>query len=187
MNTMPVRFRQVTIDDAPELARILTGTNAATFRGLVPDKCLVSPTRQESETNWRRALSAGGLGEGKFLIVGEQVASSGEPRGLVGYVLAGGKAELDGYERELNVLMVDPPWQRRGIGRKLVARAVTELQRQGVTSMLVGVQVDNPNRVFYEKLGGRLVGRRPLDWAGYKTEELLYGWQDLRPLVQQAP
>jgi len=181
-----IHFRRATIDDAPELARVLTETNKATFRGLVPDKCLTSPTREESETNWRRALSAGGLEQGKFLIVGEHVASSGAPAGLVGYVLAGGTAELDGYDRELNVLMVDVPWQRRGIGRKLVAQAAAELQRQGATSMLVGVQVDNPNRAFYERLGGRPVGRRPLEWAGYHTEEILYGYDDISPLIEGA-
>lgn len=182
-----VHFRYATVEDAQELARILTETNAATFRGLVPDKCLVSPTREVSEVNWHRALSAGGLGDGRFLIVCEQVTGGGEPIGLVGYVLAGGRAELEGYDRELNVLMVDTPWQRQGIGRKLVALASAVLQRQGATSVLVGVQIDNPNRVFYEHLGGRMVGQRPLDWAGYETEEVLYGYGDIGVLAEEGP
>ncbi len=181
MKVDSILFRRAVLDDAPELARILTGTNAATFRGLVPDTCLASPTIAESEVNWRRALSAGELDGEKFLIVGQHAAN--EQGRLVGYVIAGGKCELAGYERELNVLMVDTPWQRQGIGRKLVTLAAAELQRQGATSMLAGVQVDNPNRAFYEHLGGRLVGRRPLDWAGYETEELLYGYDDISRLI----
>lgn len=186
MHDNTIRFRPTTIADAPELARILIGTNEETFRGLVPDKCLMSLTREESETNWRRTLAAGGLSEGQFLIVAEHIGSGDAPQGLVGYVLAGGKAELATYERELDVLMVDAAWQRRGIGRQLVVRAAIELRRQGVTSMLVGIQVDNPNRVFYERLGGRLVGRRPLDWAGYQTEEILYGWDDVGALIGEG-
>jgi len=173
-----IHFRRATINDAPELARILLETNAATFRGLVPDKCLASPTPEESVTNWRRTLSADGLGDGQFLIVCER-----EQHGLVGYVLAGGKTDMEAYERELNVLMVDTSWQRQGIGRKLVARAAAKLQGQGTKSMLVGIQVDNPNRAFYERLGARPVGRRPLVWAGYETEEILYGWEDIEVLA----
>lgn len=101
-------------------------------------------------------------------------------------MLAGGRSELPGYERELNVLMVDTPWQRQGIGRKLVALASAELQRQGATSMLVGVQIDNPNRAFYEHLGGWVVGQRPLDWAGYQTKEVLYGYDDISALADGA-
>lgn len=179
-----LRLRPANVKDAPELARILTGTNAATFRGLVPDECLASPTREVSEANWRSALAAGGLGAGRFLIVAEYVSAGHGSGQLVGYVLAGGQSELPGFERELDVLMVDPPWQRQGIGRLLVSRAAAELQRRGATSMLVGVQVDNPNRAFYEHLGGRLVGRRPLDWAGYETEELLYGYDDISSLIE---
>ncbi len=178
-----IRLRPAAIADAPELARILTGTNETTFRGLVPDKCLTSLTREESETNWRRALTAGGLSGGQFLIVAEHISSGDAPQGLVGYVLAGGKADLAAYERELDVLMVDTAWQRQGIGRQLVILAATKLRQQEVTSMLVGIQVDNPNRAFYERLGGRLVGRRPLDWAGYETEEILYGWDDTSALI----
>jgi hypothetical protein len=52
--------------------------------------------------------------------------------------------------------------------------------------MVVGVQVDNPNQGFCRRLGGHLVGRRPLNWAGYETEELLYGYDDIGPLVNEA-
>lgn len=186
MEDVLIRFMQATVDDAADLARILIGANEATFRGLVPDKCLTALSREESITNWRRTLSAGDLGDGKFLIVCEHAAAEDGQGELVGYVLAGGETEFEAYERELNVLMVDPAWQRRGIGRALMSQAAAELQRQGVSSMLVAVQVDNPNRAFYEHLGGRPVGRRPLDWAGYKTEVALYGWDDISILVGNA-
>ncbi len=168
------------------MARILIETNEATFRGLVPDQCLTSLSLEESAANWHKALSAGGPGQGKFLIVAEHIRAEDEPEGLVGYVLASHDSELANYESELNVLMVDTPWQRQGIGRQLIARAAAELWCQGVKSMLVGVQVDNPNRAYYKHLGGRLVGRRPLDWAGYQTEEILYGWEDIGALIDDV-
>lgn len=184
MKVESIRFRYATVDDAPDLARILIGANEATFRGLVPDKCLTSLSHEESVANWRRTLAAGGLDDGQFLIVAEHIGGEDEREELLGYVLAGGKTEMQTYERELNVLMVDTPWQRQGIGRKLVSRAAAELRGQGIKSMLVAVQVDNPNRAFYEHLGGRPVGKRPLDWEGYETEVILYGWADIEPLTK---
>jgi hypothetical protein len=55
--------------------------------------------------------------------------------------------------------------------------------RRGITSLVLGVQEDNPNRPFYERLGGLEVGRRPLDWNGYQTAEILYAWDELLPLA----
>ena len=54
-------IRPAAIDDAPALAWILTETNKETFRGLVPDRCLASPTLEESERNWRRFFLLGSL------------------------------------------------------------------------------------------------------------------------------
>jgi len=84
------------------------------------------------------------------------------------------------------VLMIAPAWQRQGIGRKLITRVAQELSRQGETSLLVGILKENPNWVFYERLGARQVGGRPIDWAGYETQIILYGWDDLAELVRQG-
>ena len=90
MRVGSVYFRQAIIDDAPDLARILIGANEATFRGLVPDKCLTSLSHEESVANWRRTLSAGGLADGNFLIVCEYAVT--EPAGV-----ETGRRELVGY------------------------------------------------------------------------------------------
>ena len=47
---------------------------------------------------------------------------------------------------------------------------------------LARIGVDT-NRAFYERLGAREVGSRPLNWEGYETRELLYGWEDISKLM----
>lgn len=170
-----MKIREATVDDAPALARILVDTNRATFGGLVPEPCLDFPY-EESERNWRKSLQSG-LKEGQFLLVAENDSGT-----LVALELAGSYTGRDDFPRELDLLMVDTSYQRRGIGRLLVAIAAQRLLAEGDNAMLVGVQEDNPNRAFYERLGAREVGWRPLNWEGYETRELLYGWEDISEL-----
>jgi ribosomal protein S18 acetylase RimI-like enzyme len=166
------------VDDAAALARILVEANRATFQGLVPDACLDSPTLAESEANWRRFLAIRELGDERFLLVAET-----ETGAMAGYALAGGESGRADYRRELHVLLVDPNRQRQGVGRRLMAAVAAEFLRRGIGTLVLGVQEDNPNRRFYERLGGREVGRRPLDWNGYQTAEILYAWDELAPLA----
>ena len=176
-----IHIRPAVIDDAPVLARILTETGRETFRGLVPDQCLHSPTLEESERNWCRFFRAGSLDGDEIMLVAT------DDKGVMsGYILAGRKTKREDYPRELSVLMIAPAWQRQGIGRKLITRVAQELSRQGETSLLVGILKENPNWVFYERLGARQVGGRPIDWAGYETQIILYGWDDLAELVRQG-
>lgn len=172
-----MKIREASIEDAPVLARIGVDTNRVTFSGLVPEACLEFPY-EESEGNWRKSLQSG-LKKGQFLMVAEN-----ESDAVVAYILAGSHTGRDDFPRELDLLMVDTPYQRRGIGRLLVAVAAQRLLAEGDTAMLVGVQEDNPNRAFYERLGAREVGSRSLNWEGYETRELLFGWEDITELLE---
>lgn len=173
-----IQIRKATVEDIPSLARILIETGHETFRGLVPDKCLTSPSLKESERNWRRFFRSDSLGGDEMMLV-----ATAEGDELVGYILAGRKTERLDYPRELSVLMIGGGWQRQGLGRRLVTRVASELSRQGETSLLVGILKENPNWLFYERLGARRVGSRPIDWAGYETEIILYGWDNLATLA----
>lgn len=84
------------------------------------------------------------------------------------------------YPRELVTLQVDPAWQRRGVGRKLVAAVAVALMKEGETNLLVQVLAENPNVAFYKALGARLVGSQPYDWEGYPATSLIFVWDALR-------
>lgn len=167
------------MEDAPELARILTETNRATFQGLVPDHCLDSPTLEESERNWRRFFQEN-VEENPFLLVVENEAGQ-----MVGYAIAGGQTNK-ADEAELNVLMIDTLWQRQGYGRYLVAVCAGRIKRQGRKRMRVAVEQSNPNRAFYERLGAKQFGEKPYDWDGYQTKLILYRWENLDELSRFA-
>ena len=180
----PITVRQARYEDRFALARLLINATTGAFRGRVPDRCL-NFTVEESATNWGRNFEEGGFPAGEYLFVAEVAGLD-----VVGLALAG-RPSTEGvtdaeiaraYPRELVSLQVDPAWQRRGVGRKLVAVVAETLAQEGEATLLVRVLAENPNRVFYERLGGRLAGSQPHNWEGHHTEELIYVWDDIQVL-----
>lgn len=178
-----ISIRPAVVEDCPELARILVEANDDAFRGLVPDYCLESLTITESAINWRRNFAPGGsLEKGEYLIV----AIKGHEK-VIGFAMGGRRTGRRDYPVELSVLMVDPPWQRQGVGRMLVREIVQIAMLAGFESLLVGVLKENPNRLFYERLGARQIGQKPYSWSGYVTAEILYAWDDFPLILSDVP
>lgn len=87
------------------------------------------------------------------------------------------------YSHELAVLQVAPEWQRQGIGRLLVTQIAAEAQAQDATHLLVRVLKENPNCAFYERLGAVRIASQPHDWDGFKSELIIYGWNNMDQLI----
>ena len=66
--------------------------------------------------------------------------------------------------------------QARGVGRNLFDAVQGALHDQGRTSLVVWVLASNPNRAFYERMGGRIVSRQPIRLGGAPVQEVAYGW-----------
>jgi len=167
---MTYHIRDATPPDAPALADTVMEPMITTFRGRVPDRCLSWLTKEESIANWRRWFQSDGS-DGEFLLVAELMEGS-----VVGCALGGPQPDDPRLHGELYLLGVLSAYQRHGIGRDLV-RAVA------ARSMRVCVLTINPNRSFYERLGGQYVGERPYDWNGVLFREAVYGWTDITRLA----
>lgn len=90
------------------------------------------------------ALPAAQIGSGQVTVA----VVDGRLAGFAAVIEREGKAELDG-------LFVDPEMWRQGIGSTLVAQAVHEARRRGLTLMVVA----SPEaRAFYEKCGFAVEG-----------------------------
>ena len=180
-----IEIRHARIDDCPALGRILISATRETFRGRVPDPCLNWLTPEESAVNWAKNFTSDqSLAPGDYLFVAEAENE------VIGLAMLSEITPEDNYEssiasqyaHELLTLQVAPSWQRKGVGRRLVSRIADELVRENVTHLLVRALVDNPNVAFYERLGAVRLGKRPYEWEGYETEEILMGWEDIRLL-----
>jgi len=69
--------------------------------------------------------------------------------------------------------------QGNGIGRQLITVLARRLIQQGHHSMLVCALAANHNRIFYEAMGGKLIGTRNINIGGANLTEVCYGWKDI--------
>jgi ribosomal protein S18 acetylase RimI-like enzyme len=174
---MTYHIRDAVSDDALALADTVIEPMITTFRGRVPDRCLSWLTKAESIANWQRWFRSD-RSDGQFLLVAELLEGL-----VVGCALGGPQPDDLQFHGELYLLGVLSTYQRHGIGRHLVGAVAARLLQQGIRSMRVGVLTANPNRYFYEQLGGHYIREQPHDWNGVLLTEAFYGWSDITCLL----
>lgn len=133
----------------------------------------------KSAANWRNSMTHDSAA-GAILLAAED---DGE---VVGYAIGRPSSDDPSYGAELVALHVLPSRQGRGIGRLLVKAVAARLAAQGIYSLCVGTLRVNPNRPFYERLGGQYLYEREYDEGGFVQPECIYGWKDTRVLLAGA-
>lgn len=152
-----------------------------TYPGMIPDRVLAALNVDSRKRYWRRLMLRGGPGFGAF--VAERDAR------IVGFAISGpDQVGMADYPGEFQALYVLRAAQGSGLGTALMAAMAASLVGHGMTAAMVWALHDNWRaRRFYEKLGGRLVADRPLDFDGTTVMEVAYGWTDITPLARLAP
>src|SRR5262249_23092035 len=92
---------------------------------------------------------------------------------------AGTPAEADAAEQagDLYILYILPDYQRRGVGRLLLATVARWLHDRGMRAMHVRVLRENePGRRFYAALGGVEIGQEVREDAGVPLHFVVYAW-----------
>jgi GNAT superfamily N-acetyltransferase len=103
---------------------------------------------------------------------------------IVGFVSGGPPQEkFEGYTSELYAIYLLRSVQGQGIGRHLVERLAQDLWADGHRTMTVGVLAENPGRLFYERLGAKLLKEYSIARGGKELLERYYGWDDLSVLL----
>lgn len=170
---------------AAGIARVYVETWRSTYAGMLPDQVLLAmgPERQRNE--WLRQIQSQSPG---FRVI--VAAEIGE--GVVGFVSCGLSAWGDemGLGRggstpvgEIFTLYVLPDFQGNGIGRQLLLAAFQSLRESGADQAMVWVLRDNPNRYFYEAMGGRVAAERQSKMWGMSVAETAFSWTDLKDAI----
>ena len=151
-----------------------------TYPGLIPKSVLDRLSVEALAGYWRRVLAPGASGEAWIAELGGAVVGFG--------VCGPEQSGLADHLGEFQALYVLRRGQGRGLGRALMAAMAGSLGEGGLEPAVVWTLRDNWRaRSFYEKLGGRRISERPLDFDGTVVMEVAYGWTDLGPLVRSSP
>jgi ribosomal protein S18 acetylase RimI-like enzyme len=157
------------------MARVRVRTWQSAYAGLVPASHLASLSAERTAEQWRQGLF-GAQPSVAGVFVAEDAAGN-----VVGIAICG---RPEGAESEdtgqVHVLYVLPEFQRRGIGRLLMAACARHLVALGRPCLIVWVLKSNPYRRFYEVLGGVPSGEKQVEIGGVELPEVAYTWNDVR-------
>jgi ribosomal protein S18 acetylase RimI-like enzyme len=159
-------LREATIDDLRPLAELHVRTFNETHVGPLGS----GPTYATREWQWRQKLLE--TDATHFVLVLETPT-----RELVGFIWCHAAMDNPRWAARLNKIYLLRAYQRRGLGKRMVAVATDRLLEHGLTSMALFTEADNePACNFYDQLGGE----RQLNERG--EFEGMYGWTDLHKL-----
>lgn len=172
-----LRVRPATPADAGAIAAVHRESWRTTYAGILPLAVVAREAGRKSERAWGQRLAM------PASLCATYVAErAGE--GAVGFVHCGSaRAPIEGLEAEIYALYVLQPQQRRGAGRALVREAARHFVRQGQFGLYLWVLKANRARLFYESLGGEVVGEKTESLGGHPFAEVAYAWHDLTALV----
>ena len=100
--------------------------------------------------------------------------------GLVGFAI-GEPSDGGDYDGRLNKIYLLREYQRLGLGSRLVGHVARRFVSQGITSMMLFSEANNPSIGFYETIGGARILTEAGEFHG------AYGWRDIHRLVERCP
>jgi GNAT superfamily N-acetyltransferase len=143
--------------DAARLRALHVRTWETAYPGLVPESFYHQRLAEHRIRDWDALIARQTALGGGVVVARDRSAIAG----LCQY----GPAEDDDDDARvvghIRRLYVDPRWQRQGVGRALLADAMTRLEELGIAAVTLWVlERDTGARTFYERIGYRPDGGR---------------------------
>lgn len=175
-----VLIRRARVEDAPAIARVRVDMWKRTYSSFLDPAYLDTLSYAADEIAFRERIGSNEQGD-RAVFVAE--ANGGE---IVAFAGCGPKRECDDpAQGELYTLYVLDTCQGKGVGKLMFHAACEHLKGIGCRSVSLWCFGDNPNRRFYEHLGGRLVDSGPLTIMGRDYLDVNYAWDDIDSLMMR--
>lgn len=156
--------------DAKAIAEIHVDVWRATYKDLAPKAAFDALDVTLRLRQWQGVLDESASASGIFVLR--------DAGGVAGFTRAQYDPEgpMDG-RGEIKHLYVAQARQSRGLGRILFAAAVQHLNSIGAPGVALGVVDGNARAIaFYERLGGRHVGKYIDPGPLWRSKNLIYAW-----------
>jgi ribosomal protein S18 acetylase RimI-like enzyme len=177
---MGLSLRQAVLADVDAIAALHVAVWRFTYRDLAPEAAMQALDIPLRRARWIETLTT--PKEDQIALVAE---SDGD---LAGFGLAGPPGDASfGGRGEIKFLYVAGKFQRRGIGRGLIAAMARHLAERGYTGVGLSVVIGNESAIaFYEGLGGRSIGNFTDPGPLWRSANLIYAWDDMPALIARA-
>lgn len=171
------KIREAVLSDVEGIAYVHVESWKTTYHGLLPQEVISERTLERRTQLWKGALSTPAVASSVFV-----AESDGRIVAFAQFGLT--RSPELAFSHELYVIYGLKEFHGRGVGQALVRAGVHWLIDHSAESMMLWVLEGNTvGRRFYEKLGGRVVGRRVDPISSTLVYELAYGWHDLSALA----
>jgi ribosomal protein S18 acetylase RimI-like enzyme len=168
-----IDIRQVTREDLPRVAAVHVESWQRSFAGIAPDGFL-NGMSVEKRLN---AYSERRCDENYAMLVADHPGA-----GLVGFADFGTPKLPGGFDAQIFSFYFLPEFQRKGYGERLFRRCLSRMTRDGIRSLCLDSLEASPYRSFYDKMGGKVVGRDSHKLDDEDFETVIYGWDDISKL-----
>lgn len=168
-----IDVRPVTRNDLPQVAEVHVKTWQRSFLGIAPEDYLKNMSVEKRLQAYRERSC-----EGTYSML---VAEHRE-KGIVGFADFGTPKLPGEFDAQIYSFYFLPEFQRQGLGSRLFQRCVAKMSGVGVKSLCLDSLEVSPYRPFYEKLGGKIVGRACHLLGDADFETVIYGWDDISKL-----
>ena len=165
---MDVLIRKATVDDAEKIAEIKIDGWETAYKGILDDAFLNGLDKDTEMEKKKRNIS-----DGASVLVAEVDGK------VVGFCMYKDFVQAnDNYfdaDCEISALYVRNNFKRNGIGKRLMQSAIADLRNIGKTTMILECLTKNyPSRIFYEKMGGKILTTETAFFGGKTYEETVY-------------
>jgi ribosomal protein S18 acetylase RimI-like enzyme len=168
-----IDIRQVTREDLERVAAVHVESWQRSFAGIAPDDFLngMSVEKRLNVYSERRCE------ENYAMLVVEHPEV-----GIVGFADFGTPKLPGNFDAQIFSFYFLPEFQRKGFGERLFRRCVSRMTRDGVKTLCLDSLEVSPYRSFYDKMGGKVVGRDSHKLGEEDFDTVIYGWDNISKL-----
>jgi ribosomal protein S18 acetylase RimI-like enzyme len=171
-----IEYRRPRLDEAEAMAALHVQCWREAYAGFLPSELMSTFSTERRLPMWQVAIPH----PERFVLSAYDEAKP------IGFVISGATDEkhIENQDGHLWAIYIEGQYHRKGIGRELIAAAAADWLAKGGKSITLGVLAENTDaRMFYEKLGARLVKTSTYDWEGHKLADAIYVFEDLTSLI----
>ena len=162
-----VIVRSARVGDASRLALVFREAWLNAYTGLIPHASLQNILQRRDASWWRTQIKSG-----EPIVVVEVAGKVG------GYATAGVARTRGAYQGEIYELYLMPSFQGLGLGEYLFEACRYRLDQRRLRGLVVWALSANDRAVeFYERRGGRQVGKVVERFGGVALPKIALGWK----------